>query len=125
MRHAFQLIRQCALVNLDQRIFPYVQEWDAREKRLQEAKWGDQESGDEEEEDDGLPFACYICREPWEKIASPVVTKCKHYFCEKCALEHNAKSSKCFVCEAPTQGIFNVANDIKRKVKQKDRKDAA
>lgn len=103
-----------------------TQEWEAREKKVQEAKWGEQESGDEGDgEDDGLPFACYICREPWEQVANPVVTKCKHYFCEKCALEHNAKCSKCFVCEAPTQGIFNVANDIKRKAKQKDRKGAA
>ena len=39
------------------------QEWDAREKRVQEAKWGDQGSDKEEEGgDDGLPFACYICR---------------------------------------------------------------
>lgn len=39
------------------------QEWDAREKRVQEAKWGDQDADKEEEDDDdGLPFACYICR---------------------------------------------------------------
>ncbi len=53
----------------------------------------------------------------------PVVTRCKHYFCERCALQHNARSGKCAVCEAPTQGIFNVAHDIKRKVKLK--RDAA
>lgn len=35
------------------------------------------ESSDDEEE---LPFACHICREPFTR---PVVTKCKHYFCEK------------------------------------------
>ena len=63
-------------------------------------------------------------REPWEKVADPVMTKCRHYFCEKCALKQNAKSGKCFVCEAQTQGIFNVAHDIKRKVKQKKRQDA-
>ena len=63
------------------------------------------------------------CREPWEKIVDPVVTRCRHYFCERCALQHNARSGKCAVCEAPTQGIFNVAHDIKRKVKLK--RDAA
>jgi RING finger protein 113A len=97
----------------------YVQEWNERQKKLQEAKWGDQNSDEDEEENDGLPFACYICRKPWDEVASPVVTKCKHYFCEDCALDHDRRSGKCFVCEAPTQGIFNVANDIKRKVKQK------
>ena len=45
------------------RVVDAWQEWDAREKRVQEAKWGDQGSDKEEEEDDdGLPFACYICR---------------------------------------------------------------
>ena len=82
----------------------------------------DEEAG--EDGDDGLPFACYICRRPWEELADPVVTKCKHYFCEACALQHNAKSAKCSVCEAPTQRIFNVAHDIKRKLKQKQ-KDSA
>lgn len=101
----------------------FAQEWNERQKRLQEAKWGDKGSDEEggEDEDDGLPFACYICRRPWEEVADPVVTRCKHYFCEACALQHNAKSAKCFVCEAPTQGIFNIAHEIRRKVKQKQK----
>ncbi len=40
----------------------------------------------EEEEDDNLPFACYTCRKPWGEAKNPVVTLCKHYFCEDCAL---------------------------------------
>ena len=32
------------------------------------------------DEEDELPFACFICRQPFN---NPVVTKCKHYFCEK------------------------------------------
>jgi RING finger protein 113A len=51
-----------------------------------------------------------------------VVTRCKHYFCEQCALQHNAKTSKCFVCEQPTGGIFNVAHDIVRREKARQRK---
>jgi hypothetical protein len=35
---------------------------------------------DAKEEEDPIPFACFICREPF---TAPVVTKCKHYFCEK------------------------------------------
>ena len=99
------------------------QEWNEKQKKLQDAKWGDKGSDDEggEDEDDGLPFACYICRKPWEEVSDPVMTKCKHYFCEACALQHNAKSTKCSVCDAPTQGLFNVAHDIKRKVKQKQK----
>ncbi len=52
-----------------------------------------------------------------------MVTKCKHYYCEQCALQHNAKSSKCFVCGQSTGGIFNVAQDIMRRVKRKKAKE--
>lgn len=41
-----------------------------------------------------------------------MVTKCKHYFCESCALSHYRKSTKCYVCGEPTSGIFNPAKEI-------------
>lgn len=101
-------------------------EWDEEQKRRQEAltKGWDPDGNAEEEgeggdgEDDGLPFACYICRSAWGEVKSdPVVTRCKHYFCESCALKHNTKTGKCAACEQPTQGIFNVATDILKKLK--------
>ena len=76
------------------------------------------------EEEDDLPFACLICRRVWAEAQDPVVTRCKHYFCEQCALQHNAKSVKCFACEQPTGGIFNVAHDIVRREKARQRKEA-
>lgn len=76
------------------------------------------------EEDDELPFACLICRRPWAEAQDPVVTRCKHYFCEQCALQHNAKTPKCFACEQPTGGIFNVAHEIVRREKARQRKEA-
>ena len=27
-------------------------------------------------------------------LQDPVVTRCKHYFCEQCALKHNAKEGR-------------------------------
>jgi RING finger protein 113A len=39
---------------------------------------------DDDDYEEALPFACYICRQPF---VDPVVTKCKHYFCEHCALK--------------------------------------
>jgi hypothetical protein len=75
---------------------PRAQEWDEEQKRRQEAltKGWDPDGNAEEEgeggdgEDDGLPFACYICRSAWGEVKSdPVVTRCKHYFCESCALK--------------------------------------
>lgn len=73
----------------------HSQEWEAEQKRRQEALekgWGpeeDQEGGEDlQQQDNDLPFACYICRRPWHECKSdPVVTKCKHYFCESCALK--------------------------------------
>ncbi|KAJ1998042.1 RNA-splicing factor [Coemansia thaxteri] len=56
-----------------------------------------------------LPFACLICRNPFTK---PVVTKCKHYFCEACALAQYRKTPKCFACGAATAGTFKQAKDI-------------
>eukprot|EP00794_Sanderia_malayensis_P005944 gene5944-6634_t len=68
-------------------------------------------SSDEEE----LPFACLMCR---NSFTNPVVTKCKHYFCEKCALQHFKKTSRCYVCMEQTSGVFNPAKDIIKKMKQ-------
>ncbi|PWA81336.1 zinc finger CCCH domain-containing protein 1 [Artemisia annua] len=94
-------------------------DWDEAEKvrkRKLALKGGDDDDEDEEEEieddEDGLPFACFICRQPF---VDPVVTKCKHYFCEHCALKHHAKKKKCFVCNQPTLGIFNTAHEIRKR----------
>lgn len=68
-------------------------EWEEAEKvrkrNLALGEGGDADDGgadqsDEDEDDDSLPFACFICRQPF---VDPVVTKCKHYFCEHCALK--------------------------------------
>jgi len=67
------------------------------------------------DDDEKLPFACLICKEPFK---NPVVTKCKHYFCEDCALQHYQKDQSCAVCKENTSGIFNVALDVIKKVKQ-------
>jgi len=62
------------------------------------------------------PFACLLCREPWHKGSRPVVTKCEHYFCEKCALGHFKQTRRCYVCAEQTGGIFNHAKNIQAKV---------
>jgi len=61
------------------------------------------------EEDERIPFKCLICRETFK---DPVVTKCKHYFCEKCALDQYRKSTRCYVCQQQTGGVFNPAKAI-------------
>lgn len=67
-------------------------------------------------DDEELPFACLICR---QEFTDPVVTRCNHYFCEKCAMEHHKKSPKCFACGAATSGIFNTAKNMLQRLKEK------
>lgn len=111
-------------------------EWEEKQKAKQEQmlqfldKGGDMndidsdgKGSEDSDEDDEVPFACFICRKPWSECKDPVVTRCGHYFCEQCALRHNAKSSKCFVCDQPTGGIFNVAHDVIKKEKERKRKE--
>jgi len=56
--------------------------------------------------DDGLPFACLLCRGCFH---DPVVTNCGHFFCEKCISSHVRKNDKplCPICQKDTYGIFN------------------
>ena len=42
-----------------------------------------------------------------------------HYFCEGCALKQFSKSTKCFVCGANTNGVFNNANDLKVRLEKR------
>lgn len=96
-------------------------DWEAQQKAQRERIEAAMSSSDRgsEEEDDDIPFACLICRRPWAEVQDPVVTRCRHYFCEQCALQHNAKSKKCFACDQPTGGIFNVAADIIKREKKR------
>ncbi|XP_045457663.1 E3 ubiquitin-protein ligase RNF113A [Melitaea cinxia] len=79
---------------------------------------GTQEKGGDSDyeihSDDELPFKCFICRGSFK---DPVVTRCKHYFCEKCALENYKKSTRCFICNAQTSGVFNPAKELEAKMK--------
>lgn len=50
--------------------------------------------------------------------------RCKHYFCEACALQHYRKSKRCYVCNTQTNGVFNPAKgklnlfDLEKSLKQ-------
>jgi RING finger protein 113A len=61
------------------------------------------------EPEEEMPFACHICRQPF---TDPIVTKCGHYFCERCAFDHHKKSKKCAICDAQTGGVFNEATKL-------------
>lgn len=69
-----------------------------------------------EEEEEMLPFACLICK---KEFTEPVVTKCGHYFCMKCAVNRFIKSPKCYACGAATNGIFSKAEKLLAKLEAK------
>ena len=57
--------------------------------------------------EDGIPFACHLCRGPF---ADPVVTTCGHYFCEGCMLSRIREAGPgCPVCQKDTHGVLNHA----------------
>ncbi|GAB7360199.1 hypothetical protein MBLNU230_g7960t1 [Neophaeotheca triangularis] len=83
-------------------------------------KKGDEDSGKTEEEKllESIPFKCVICKGDYKM---PIVTKCGHYFCEKCAFTRYGKEKKkgCAQCGADTGGTFNVARKLKELLKKK------
>lgn len=86
-------------------------QWEKDQKNKNCFKEGDVDEGDEtfliKEDDKNEDEICPICK---GDFVSPVLTICKHKFCDKCALEHYNKSVKCFVCRVDTRGIFNSFN---------------
>ena len=77
----------------------------------------DGDSDGEEQDDDGLPIRCSICRGPF---VEPVITKCRHYFCEACALSQYRVNPQCPVCSLSTGGLFMPAKDIVAKLKRQE-----
>lgn len=78
------------------------------ERELEEGRYGanDDENYEVSSDEEDLPFKCFICRESFK---NPIITKCRHYFCEVCALQHYRKSKRCYVCNTQTNGVFNPA----------------
>jgi len=86
--------------------FQLDKEWEEKQRAKREAEeralagmLGDAgEAAAEEAPADNLPLACAACRRPWAEVSDPVVTRCKHYFCEQCALTAHAKTKACALC---------------------------
>lgn len=71
---------------------------------------------DADKDEDGLPFACYICRGDFKR---PVITLCEHYFCEDCAVVRLQKHSTCAICNKQLRGTLNSATKLLTKMKSK------
>lgn len=88
-------------------------EWEkVGKKKDAKSSKGDEDLDDEEKMLKEIPFACIICKGDYK---NPVVTKCGHYFCEKCAMGRYMKDKKktCANCGADTNGSFGIAKKLK------------
>ncbi|CAN8064137.1 unnamed protein product [Agarophyton chilense] len=70
----------------------------------------------EEYDKDGLPFACFLCR---EEFKSPIMTLCEHYFCEECALSRMEKDATCAICKKQLRDTLNPAPKLMAKLQLK------
>lgn len=68
-------------------------------------------------DDDDMPVKCTLCNNVFN---TPVVTRCKHYFCEKCAIDHYRKSQRCYTCGKQTSGMFNPAKDLVERMAKRE-----
>ena len=98
-------------------------EWEKagkKEKPGQKGAGGKDTEGMDEEEKilENIPFKCIICKGDYKL---PVVTKCGHYFCEKCAMTRYMKEKRkqCANCGADTAGSFGVAKKLKELLDKK------
>uniref|UniRef100_A0A8C7ITR2 Ring finger protein 113A n=1 Tax=Oncorhynchus kisutch TaxID=8019 RepID=A0A8C7ITR2_ONCKI len=75
------------------------------ERELDEGRYGANGDSDEEDiETSNLSnHSCLVSR------------RCRHYFCETCALQYR-KSQRCYVCNVQTNGVFNPAKELAAKI---------
>ncbi|KAK6437391.1 RNA-splicing factor [Oleoguttula sp. CCFEE 5521] len=99
-------------------------EWEKAGKKDKEG--GKPKAGEDEGLDDeakmlkDVPFKCIICKEDYKM---PVVTKCGHYFCERCAMTRYMKKKGCAQCGKDTSGSFGVAKKLKELLERKRRRE--
>ncbi|RKF79848.1 Pre-mRNA-splicing factor cwc24 [Golovinomyces cichoracearum] len=112
-KHGWQLDKEWENITKGRRITGGTKISSADRKDL------DDESEDDDVKLENVPFACIICKGNYQ---DPIITKCRHYFCEKCALKRYKKCQSCAACGAATGGVFNVAKGLKRILDQKKKK---
>lgn len=98
-------------------------DWASKEKERREkvvrGEKGEGEGGEEEAkevDDDGLPFACFLCRDDFKNA---VMTLCWHYFCEECIVKCMEEKSTCPICKKQLRGTLNSAAKLTAKLEQR------
>lgn len=100
-------------------------EWEKAGKKDKNKQKDSKEDADLDEEEKMLktiPFACVICKEDYKR---PIMTKCGHYFCEKCAMNRYQKEKKksCAACGADTNGSFGMAKKLDGLLERKKKRE--
>jgi RING finger protein 113A len=95
------------------------QQWEEQKKKEAAQREIDLFSGQEKKNadaipEDGLPFACFLCR---EAFTDPAVTACGHYFCEQCIRDsiRQQDTGTCPICKKDTYGVFNQPTKLIKK----------
>ncbi|PWW79072.1 hypothetical protein C7212DRAFT_36139, partial [Tuber magnatum] len=94
-------------------------DWEINQKTGKTKSKKEDDGGGEDEEEKELkdtPFKCVICKGDYQ---SPIVTKCKHYFCETCAIARYKKTPNCAICGRRTDGAFSMAKELRKKLERK------
>ena len=78
------------------------------------------ETADLDKELEKILFAYVICKKEYK---APIITKCGHYFCEACAIDrYRKKNPSCAICGGRTDGVFNVAKGLQKKLEKKKKR---
>ncbi|EPY53963.1 zf-C3HC4 type /GCN5-like N acetyltransferase fusion protein [Schizosaccharomyces cryophilus OY26] len=90
-------------------------EWDEAQAKFRKGiKTVDGVPQNEKEEE--IPFVCLICKKDYK---NPIVTVCKHHFCENCAVERYRKTPTCLQCGADTKGLFSIDKQMNLLLKKR------
>lgn len=76
--------------------------------------WKLEPTEEESKELEKIPFKCLICKGDYK---NPVMTKCKHYFCNSCFIARTKKTTKCAVCNDDTYGVAKTAKGLQQILK--------
>ncbi len=82
------------------------QEWEEARRAAAQSEQDNKKMDSTSEMVVGPGEKCFICTLAYKRPI--LVTKCGHYSCERCALQHSKKSPKCFQCSTLVNGQFKI-----------------
>lgn len=99
------------------------QEWEEAQLLVKGKGKKDQVDGtnnNENKKEEEIPFKCVICKNDYK---NPVVTNCRHYFCESCFLTEYRRKPGCFICGKETNGVAKPAKGLQKLLSRRKREE--